>query len=54
MATEPQATGLPVVWRIPLLALGLLSMLAGVGAGLLRLGWAVPLPHLHLRRCTGR
>jgi len=45
MATEPQAAGLPVAWRIPLLVLGLLSMLAGVGAGLQRLGWAVPLPH---------
>lgn len=53
MATEPQATGLPVVWRIPLLALGLLSMLAGVGAGLLRLGWAVPLPHPALAAVHG-
>ncbi len=53
MATEPQAAGLPVAWRIPLLVLGLLSMLAGVGAGLQRLGWAVPLPHDSLATVHG-
>ncbi|MBI2306952.1 MAG: hypothetical protein HYU78_06575 [Rhodocyclales bacterium] len=36
--------GLPVVWRVPLLVLGMLSLLAGVAAGLLRAGWGVPLP----------
>lgn len=30
-------------WRMPLLALGFACLLAGVGAGLFRLGWAVPL-----------
>ncbi len=29
-------------WRIPLLVLGFASLIIGVGAGLLRLGWAVP------------
>jgi hypothetical protein len=29
-------------WRIPLLILGFASLIIGVGAGLLRLGWAVP------------
>ena len=53
MATEPQVAGLPVAWRIPLLVLGLLSMLAGVGAGLQRLGWAVPLPHDSLATVHG-
>lgn len=36
--------GLPVVWRVPLLVLGMLSLLAGVAAGLLRAGLALPLP----------
>ena len=30
-------------WRMPLLALGFACLLAGVGAGLFRLGWSVPL-----------
>jgi hypothetical protein len=38
------ATDLPVPARVPLLALGFLSLAAGVAAGLLRLGWGVPLP----------
>jgi hypothetical protein len=38
------ATDLPVPARVPLLVLGFLSLLAGVGAGLSRLGWDVPLP----------
>ena len=29
-------------WRVPLLVLGFASLIIGVGAGLLRLGWAVP------------
>jgi hypothetical protein len=38
------ATDLPVPARVPLLVLGFLSLFAGVGAGLVRLGWDVPLP----------
>jgi len=38
------AGGLPVVWRVPLLVLGMFSLLAGVAAGLWRAGWGVPLP----------
>lgn len=33
-----------MAWRLPLLVLGMLSLLAGVAAGLLRAGWGVPLP----------
>ncbi|MFC5301650.1 hypothetical protein [Azospira restricta] len=36
--------GLAVGWRVPLLVIGMLSLLAGVAAGLLRAGWGVPLP----------
>ncbi|MDR2240401.1 MAG: hypothetical protein LBE33_08160 [Zoogloeaceae bacterium] len=35
---------IPPPWRIPLLILGFASLIIGVGAGLLRLGWAVPRP----------
>ncbi|MCC6611272.1 MAG: hypothetical protein IT515_16570 [Burkholderiales bacterium] len=35
---------LPALARVPLLVLGFLSLAAGVDAGLLRLGWDVPLP----------
>ncbi|MCL4802170.1 MAG: hypothetical protein KJ025_21435, partial [Burkholderiales bacterium] len=35
---------LPVPARVPLLVLGFVSLAAGVGAGLVRLGWNVPLP----------
>jgi len=31
-------------WRAPLLILAVLSLLIGIGAGLMRLGWTVPLP----------
>ncbi|MBP9654483.1 MAG: hypothetical protein KBE19_08845 [Rhodocyclaceae bacterium] len=31
-------------WRVPLLILGFASLIVGVGAGLLRLGWSVPQP----------
>lgn len=34
--------GLPVAWRFPLLFLGMLSLLAGLAAGLLRAGWLLP------------
>lgn len=43
MATDRwPAGGLPVVWRLPLLAGGMLSLLAGLSAGLTRLGWELP------------
>lgn len=35
---------LPHLWRVPLLLLGILSLFGGTAAGLLRLGWNVPLP----------
>lgn len=37
-----KAADLPVAWRFPLLILGMLSLLAGVLAGLLRAGWNLP------------
>jgi hypothetical protein len=40
-------------WRIPLLVLGFASLIIGVGAGLLRLGWAVPLPATELAAFHG-
>lgn len=44
-SSEPSG-GLRVAWRVPMLVLGMLSLLGGVAAGLLRLGWAVPVPRL--------
>ncbi|MGE5088797.1 MAG: hypothetical protein ACM3QY_06700 [Candidatus Levyibacteriota bacterium] len=38
----PQARDLRPPWRAPLLALGFASLIAGIGAGLARLGWSVP------------
>lgn len=38
------STDLPRLWRVPLLILGILSLFGGTAAGLLRLGWNVPLP----------
>lgn len=35
--------GLPVAWRLPLLVGGMVSLLAGLAAGLVRLGWELPL-----------
>lgn len=40
-------------YRIPLLVLGFASLIIGVGAGLLRLGWAVPLPATELAAFHG-
>jgi hypothetical protein len=40
-------------WRIPLLVLGFASLIIGVGAGLLRLGWAVPRPAADLAAFHG-
>lgn len=34
--------GLPPLWRVPLLILAFAGLIAGVGAGLARLGWSVP------------
>ena len=45
--------GLPVVWRVPLLVLGMLSLLTGVLAGLLRAGWSLPLPRPELMAVHG-
>lgn len=45
--------GLRVAWRVPMLVLGMLSLLGGVAAGLLRLGWAVPLPRVELAAWHG-
>ena len=47
MARQPApsaapVTGLPPPWRVPLLVLGFLGLVVGAGAGLARLGWAVP------------
>jgi len=40
--SAPPVTGLPPPWRVPLLVLGFLGLVVGAGAGLARLGWAVP------------
>ncbi|MCD6733788.1 MAG: hypothetical protein LT103_09365 [Burkholderiaceae bacterium] len=40
--STPPATGLPPLWRVPLLVLGFLGLVVGAGAGLARLGWGVP------------
>ena len=40
-------------WRVPLLVLGFASLIIGVGAGLLRLGWAVPRPAADLAAFHG-
>lgn len=45
--------GLPVVWRVPLLVLGMISLLTGVLAGLLRAGWSLPLPRPELMAVHG-
>lgn len=40
--TPTSRGGLPPAWRVPLLMLGFVGLLVGAGAGLARLGWAVP------------
>lgn len=45
MPAEPAAGGLPASRRLPLLALGMLSLLAALWSGLVRLPWALPAPH---------
>ncbi len=42
-----------VPFRLPLLILGFLSLATGVGAGLLRMGWAVPFPPAELAALHG-
>ena len=36
------SAGLPPLWRAPLLILGFAALIVGVSAGLVRLGWNVP------------
>jgi len=38
----PPGGGLPAPWRVPLLMLGFVALFVGTGAGLARLGWAMP------------
>ncbi len=47
------AKDIPPPLRIPLLILGFASLIIGVGAGLLRLGWTVPLPAAELAAAHG-
>ncbi len=47
------ARDIPPAQRLPLLILGFASLIIGVGAGLLRLGWAVPLPATELAAFHG-
>src|SRR3989338_4875596 len=44
---------LAVPFRLPLLIMGFISLAAGVGAGLLRLGWDVPFPPAELALLHG-
>ncbi len=44
---------IPPALRLPLLILAFASLIIGVGAGLLRLGWAVPLPSAELAAVHG-
>ncbi|MBI5658471.1 MAG: hypothetical protein HZC43_02745 [Nitrosomonadales bacterium] len=50
-ATRPGDFGVP--FRLPLLVLGFLSLATGVGAGLLRMGWAAPFPPAELALLHG-
>ena len=43
MAAGARTGGLPPPWRVPLLILGFIGLFAGVGAGLARLAWPMPL-----------
>ena len=42
MAGGARSGGLPPPWRVPLLILGFVGLFAGVGAGLARLAWPMP------------
>jgi hypothetical protein len=46
--TGGNAPDVPPRWRLPLLALGFVSLLGGVASGLARLGWDLPLPAAEL------
>ncbi|TXT24983.1 MAG: hypothetical protein FD134_1280 [Gallionellaceae bacterium] len=48
-----RAGDLGVPFRLPLLVLGFLSLATGVGAGLLRMGWAAPFPPAELAALHG-
>lgn len=50
-ATRPGDLGVP--FRLPLLVMGFISLAAGVGAGLLRLGWNLPFPPAELALLHG-
>lgn len=43
MTQGARSGGLPPPWRVPLLILGFIGLFAGVGAGLARLAWPMPL-----------
>lgn len=53
MSGSAAQASLPVAWRVPLLALGMLSLVVGVAAGLWRAGWPVPLPRAELAAVHG-
>ncbi len=40
----PSGGGLRRAWRLPMLGVGFAALLAGLGAGLVRLGWTLPPP----------
>ena len=41
-SAAPSALNLPPLGRFPLLLLGFVALIVGVGAGLARLGWTMP------------
>ncbi|HRP28372.1 MAG TPA: hypothetical protein PLG77_08090 [Burkholderiaceae bacterium] len=43
MSNGGRPGGLPPAWRVPLLILGFIALFTGVGAGLARLAWPMPL-----------
>lgn len=51
--TATRAGDFGVPFRLPLLILGFLSLATGVGAGLLRMGWAAPFPPAELAALHG-
>lgn len=44
---KPRPAGLPPLWRLPLLLLGMFSLVIGLFGGLNRLGAALPVPSAH-------
>lgn len=53
MFSREQGGGVPVSWRVPLLALAFVSLFAGVATGLVRLGWSFPPSVAHLASLHG-